>query len=76
VQHQNVISPLARGYKGDVMSIRDTLAAELETAKSAYAELQTKISSLEAQLENIPAELQSLEEDAFARIKAWFSSVV
>jgi predicted nucleic acid-binding Zn-ribbon protein len=58
------------------MSIRDTLTSELETAKSAFVELQTKISTLEQQLSNIPAEIESLEEDAFSRIKAWFSSVV
>jgi predicted nucleic acid-binding Zn-ribbon protein len=58
------------------MSIKDTLTAELETTKTAFAELQTKISSLENQLANIPAEIESMEEDVFARIKAWFSSVV
>jgi len=88
--HPNVISPQAKAYKGDVMSIKDNLTAELTAAQQVLADAQTKlaaaqdevnqaqtkVNTLEGQLGSIPAEIEQMAEDVYARIKSWFSTTV
>jgi predicted nucleic acid-binding Zn-ribbon protein len=51
VQPPNVILPQAKAYKGDVMSIKDTLTAELATAQQALADAETKYHATVAQVQ-------------------------